>query len=315
MSEETKEQSQNTQPTTSEQNPFGVSGNNNSLYNLHVGSNSLPNFWHSSPKLWFKQSELIMASARISNDDSRFNHIVKHLNESQSSLVSDIILNPPQNNKYNCIKEALIKRSEESEMRRIQSVLQTVEMGNNSPSGFHRQLVNMAGDSSALSVDLIKKLWISRLPPTIGAILIGMEQEEISKLYEVSDRIWGMNNAISNPFCNVLDNKSSTSKHSNENFVSQSQSTNFNIHELVQSINELKTRFDRFESRSHFPNRSRDRSQSRYGRGFNRSKSQSRNRRQFAMCWYHYKFGEKAKNCSKPDCSFKTGASGKSSEN
>ena len=85
-------------------------------------------------------------------------------------------------------------------MRRIQSVLHAIEMGNQSPSGFHRQLLRMAGDTSALSSDLIKKLWISRLPSTIGAILMGIESEDIGKLYETADRIWGMNNPFTNPF-------------------------------------------------------------------------------------------------------------------
>ncbi|HBK82411.1 MAG TPA: hypothetical protein DDZ41_02255, partial [Flavobacterium sp.] len=88
-----------------------------------------------------------------------------------------------------------IKRTEDSEMSRIQSVLNTVEMGNQSPSSFHRQLLTMAGDSS-LSTELITKLWMSRLPPTIGAILSGMETVEIATLYEKADKIWGVTNNI-----------------------------------------------------------------------------------------------------------------------
>lgn len=166
---------------------------------LQVDSSSLPVFWHSNPKLWFRQAEIIMTASRFTLDESKFNHIVKHLNEAQCNLVSDVILNPPTTNKYDALRDALIARSEDSEMKRTQTVLQTVEMGNHSPSSFHRQLVRMAGDS-ALSADLIKKLWISRLPSTIGAILLGMENAELTKLYETADRIWGMGNSITNPF-------------------------------------------------------------------------------------------------------------------
>lgn len=278
------------------------------LLNLQLASSSLPSFWHGNPKLWFKQAELIMASHRLTSDDSKFNHILKHLNETQSSIVSDIILNPPSANKYKTLKEALIKRSEESEMRRIQTVLQTVEMGNQSPSAFHRQLVHLAGDSSALTEDLIKKLWISRLPSTIGAILIGRETDEISNLYDLADRIWGMNNPFTNPFCNAFDsNRPSTSTQSNFT-TQQTKDLNFQISELVRTVNELKSKFNDFEqnqsnSNVHNQNRGRNRSRSRSNR-YNRSSSRSS--RKYDICWYHYKFGNNAKKCGDiENCKFK----------
>lgn len=273
-----------------------------------IESSALPSFWHGNPKLWFKQAEIIMTTSRLSNDETRFNHIIKHLTETQCNLISDIILNPPLTDKYNVLKKTLIARSEESEMRRIQSVLHAVEMGNHSPSSFHRQLVRMAGDSNALSSELIKKLWISRLPSTIGAIMLGMENDDIAKLYETADRIWGMNNPITNPFCNSYDASHNVSNHNNSMnaIASTSNFQSFDVQELIRSINELKTRFDRFESRSNSNNNfHRNRSRS---RGSN-SRSNSTNR---TMCWYHYKYGEKAMKCNKTDCSYK---SKKSSEN
>lgn len=271
-------------------------------YQVQMESNNLPSFWHGNPRLWFKQAELIMASANIKSDERQFNHIVKHLSESQSSLVSDVILNPPPENKFKTLKDALIKRSEESEMRRIQSVLHAVEMGNQSPSSFHRQLSRMAGDSSALSSDLIKKLWVSRLPPTIGAILVGMEGDNIAKLYETADRIWGMNNPFTNPFCQPVSHSHISAINTdckNSLNVNNTKNDQFDLHELCKSINELKTRFERFENRANQQRfRSRNRSHSRPS-----SRSRSVNH---PMCWYHYKFGNMARKCGKPNCTFKT---------
>lgn len=275
--------------------------------NFQMASNSLPSFWHANPQLWFKQAEIIMHSSRISNDETKFNHIVKYLNESQSSLVSDIILNPPLQNKYKKLKETLIKRCEESEMRRIQTVLQAVEMGNHSPSSFHRQLLRMAGDSSALNAELIKKLWIARLPPTIGAILIGKEEDDISNLYEHADRIWGMSNPFNNPFCANFDLYPSSSKSQAHATVPQSnnsqQSHNvYEISELVKSIDALRSRIDRFESKFQNNSNNRSRSSSRN----NRNRSNSHSNRDHPFCWYHYKFGVKAKKCNKENCKFQS---------
>ncbi|HBK82410.1 MAG TPA: hypothetical protein DDZ41_02250, partial [Flavobacterium sp.] len=89
-------------------------GSNSTPMNLQVDSSNLPIFWHSNPRLWFKQAEIIMTSARYTTDDTKFNHIVKHLNESQCNLVSDVILNPPENQKYETLKMSLIKRTEDS---------------------------------------------------------------------------------------------------------------------------------------------------------------------------------------------------------
>lgn len=260
-------------------------------FNLQVDSASLPNFWHSNPKLWFMQAELIMSSANYKADTTKFNHIIKHLNETQCNLVSDIVLNPPTIDKYETLKNVLIQRSEDTEMKKIQSVLQTVEMGNHSPSSFHRQLVRLAGDSRALSAELIKKLWISRLPPTIGAILLGMENSDMSQLYETADRIWGMGNSTTNPFFAVNEIRGNSSKSVTSN------SENIDIHELCKSINELKLRFDRFENqRDDHRGRSRNRDRSR-----SRSNSRSYNKN-YKLCWYHYKYGKNARKCDKPDC-------------
>lgn len=299
-------------PDIKNQNSSGlnVPSNDDTPVNFQMASNSLPSFWHANPQLWFKQAEIIMSSSRISNDESKFNHIVKYLNESQSSLVSDIILNPPPQNKYKKLKETLIKRCEESEMRRIQTVLQAVEMGNHSPSSFHRQLLRMAGDSSALNAELIKKLWIARLPPTIGAILIGKEEDDISNLYEHADRIWGMSNPFNNPFCANFDlYNPSSSKSKFQAHVSVPQSNNsqqsqnvYETSELVKSIDALRARIDRFESKFHNSSNNRNRSSSRN----NRNRSNSRSNRDHPFCWYHYKFGVKAKKCNKDNCKFQS---------
>lgn len=272
--------------------------NKNDNKMIQMESSNLPQFWHSNPKLWFKQCELIMSSARYTTDETKFNHIIKHLSESQCGLISDVILNPPDKDKYQHLKDTLIKRSEESEMRRLQSVLNTVEMGNQSPSSFHRNLTRMAGESSALTADFIKQLWISRLPSTIGAILIGMEDNEINKLYDAADKIWGMSNPYNNPF---LPKSSISAVSGNTQTETQGQTSSFSINELCQQISELKEKFNKFE-KNHY-NRSRSKSRDRSGPR-HRSKSRDKN---FQFCWYHHKFGKEARKCGNPnECKFKS---------
>lgn len=299
-SDSNKKVNDNSESSTSENATGQI--NNGSIFQM--ASNALPSFWHANPQLWFKQAEIIMSSSRITNDESKFNHIVKYLNESQSSLVSDIILNPPLQNKFQKLKETLIKRCEESEMRRIQTVLQAVEMGNHSPSSFHRQLIRMAGDSSALNAELIKKLWISRLPPMIGAVLIGKEDDDIADLYEHADRIWGMSNPFNNPFCASFDMRgSSTSKCVAPIVATQlnsQQSQNVGMSELIQSIDALRIRIEKFET--NFQNRARNRNNK--SRSSSRQRSNSRSNRDHPFCWYHYKFGKNAKKCNRDNCKF-----------
>ena len=56
----------------------------------------LPDFWPSDPEPWFAQAEALFAAQNISQEKTKFGHVVRILPSQYASEVHDIILRPPE---------------------------------------------------------------------------------------------------------------------------------------------------------------------------------------------------------------------------
>lgn len=245
-------------------------------------SMKVPPFWSNNPALWFKQVESQFIISGISADSTKFHTIVGSLDSSTLAEVSDLILNPPESNMYESLKKSLQERFMDSEEKRLKKLLRDMEIGDRKPSALLREMMCLA--SGKVSDELLKSLWMQRLPKQMQAIL-SVSNEALNSLAVMADKIadtaesWDIN-AI-------------TSQHESTS-SSHFQNLEMKIEALTKQIESLSSR-SRDSSRSR-----RDRSRS---RSYTSGKSNSRH-----LCWYHYKFGDRATKCVQP-CSFSTNTS------
>lgn len=68
----------------------------------------IPPFLKQNPHLWFPQIESQFQNSNIDNDVTTYHTIVIVIERNVLSAISDIVLNPPQNNLYNTIKTRLL---------------------------------------------------------------------------------------------------------------------------------------------------------------------------------------------------------------
>jgi len=54
----------------------------------------LPDFWPSDPELWFAQAEALFAAQNITQEKTKFGHVVRVLPAEYASEIHDIILRP-----------------------------------------------------------------------------------------------------------------------------------------------------------------------------------------------------------------------------
>ena len=85
----------------------------------------LPDFWPSDPELWF--------APKITQEQTKFAHVVRLLPARYASEVRDIILRPPEQS-YKAIKKELQKRVCMSRRHQLQQVLPTEDLGDRKPS-------------------------------------------------------------------------------------------------------------------------------------------------------------------------------------
>jgi len=252
----------------------------------------LPTFWANNPRTWFIQAEAQFSLGKITADVSKYNYVVATLPQDIAETVADILENPPDADLYRNLKETLIDRHSLSLESRIKRLTSDEEIGDKKPSDFYRTLKRIAGDSGTVGGELLKKLWISKLPQAVGVALIPQKDDDVTKLTKLADQVW---EAIKTANISAV---SASSHPGNDDLRGE-------ISELRAMIEKLS--FDRSRSRFRSRSRSYSRSNSRNSHSGNRNRNRSRSSRynpKGKYCYYHFKFGNKANRpCDKP-CSF-----------
>ena len=261
-------------------NSFGTNADQTSGFELNTVAVKLPQFWTKMPEMWFARAEAQFRNARITQQSTMFDHVVATLTEDVMQTVFDII-SEPGDSPYDTLKRELISRHSKSETRRIEDLLSSTEMGDRRPSEFYRQMLSLAGQS--VSEDLVRTLWIRRLPPLVQAVLKGNCKLETSVLLQMADNVFDVSPQQSSIF--ATNTRPMTSPGADDR-----------IQKLEDEINELKGMISKlsFNDRSHRSSRSRSR---------NGERRSSSDRPANNMCWYHRVHGANARKCIKP-CSY-----------
>lgn len=244
----------------------------------------LPPFWADRPSLWFSQAESQFVISGITSDETKFHYVVAQLDTRYATEVEDIITNPPETDKYKVLRTQLIQRLSASEEQRVRQLVSDEELGDRKPSQFLRHLRSLAG-SSTLQDNLLRQLWLRRLPPHTQAILTTQLELSLDKLAELADKII----EVAQPPVPMSAAVNSTPPDSGNTLLDALRS-------LSDQIAELSANFGR-NNRSHSHPRSRSMSRHR----MEETKSER-------ICWYHTKFGKNATKCI-PPCAFQENSS------
>lgn len=250
----------------------------------------VPPFYPEKPSLWFSQMEAQFVLSNIKADDTKFYYITGHLDPQYASEVQDILENPPETGKYDKLKHELIKRMSASRQKRVKQLLTHEELGDRKPSQFYRHLLNLAGRD--VPEEFLRTIWTSRLPNGTQAIIASQSKAGIEELVELADQVHDV----------VGPQVASTSAIAT---TANPSSANPEIAALAKQVERLTAKIDRMS-------RPRGRSHSRPRHRSSSSRSQS-SHREYPQCWYHYRFGERAKRCIKP-CDFNATGNAKDSQ-
>lgn len=234
----------------------------------------LPPFWREEPEIWFLQVDSNFNLHGITQDSTKYEYLLSHLDPTVLFAVKDIIMNPPSENKYSTIKSRIIQHFAESGEGQLKKLLSGLELGDQKPSHLLQRMKCLAG--SRVSNDMLKTLFMERLPEKMKCILAVSESTDLDKIAGLADKICEQYSTHSVQISEISPKK-------------EKQQENTDLSEKLDTI------ISRIES---LENRSRS-----YNRNKSSERSSSRGRKQTGMCWYHWKFAENATKCIKP-CNF-----------
>lgn len=236
----------------------------------------VPPFWKQNPRLWFRQLEAQFANSNITLDLTKFNTIVGVIESDILTTVSDVVLNPPENDLYETIKARLIHRFEETEQKKLKNLLNELTLGDMRPSDLLRKMKELS--CNKVGDDLLKTLWLQRLPLTIQTVL-STSSETLDQLTVLADKMFEVN-----------DNATVQA-------VSTEKPDKFN--DLVNVVCKLD---DKIESlRKEFRMSKKSSKQKSLNQPSTSNTEPTVTKRK--ICSYHKRFGENAIKCRKP-CNF-----------
>ncbi|XP_063837207.1 uncharacterized protein LOC135086407 [Ostrinia nubilalis] len=243
-------------------------------------SSRIPEFWTDQPRVWFIRAESVILPQKV-NDETRFNIIVSKLGKDVIQQVTDLLIKPPESNKYEALKARLLAIYEESENRQVQKLIGEMELGDQKPSQLLRRMRDLAREK--IPDDTLRILWQSHLPPAVRAVLAVTDSKDMDNLAAVADKVMETTLQPQHSIAEV------SSRRGEDKILAEIAKLSARITNMERS---------RSQSRGQGPrNRSRQRSSS-------RGNSQPRPRRtpesEDWLCFYHFRFRERANKCAEP---------------
>lgn len=235
-----------------------------------------PQFIKEKPAIWFIQMEAQFATSGITQDLTKFYHAVQTLDALVLSEVSELITNPLEAGKYDALKARILAVFQDSEEKRLKTLLNQTELGNQRPSRLLKHMRGLA--ESKVSDELLKSLWMQRLPANTQTVL-STSEDSLKKLAMMADRIHDIVPT------NIYSLDATPTPLTTPPWESQ--------------LCEVIKRLDRIETRKHSPSPHRQRC-----RACSKSRARSTSS-ESKYCWYHKRFGQEAKKCTSP-CGWKS---------
>ncbi|XP_063233752.1 uncharacterized protein LOC134537325 [Bacillus rossius redtenbacheri] len=224
-------------------------------------------------------------SAGITTDSTKFHYLAGNLDCHYATVVRDILTQPPVTGKYEKLRTELVKRLSASQARKTKQLLETEEMGDRRPSQFLRYLRGLAG--TAIPDDLLRFLWLGRLPSPTQAILVTQTNASLDVLADLADAIADTNPQLQAAAVSSL-----------EVMVDKMAARMFSkIGEMAATLPQEIAVFATSSAQR------RSRSDGSPPTGY---RSRSRNKGPPGACWYHRCFGDAAHRCA-TSCTYQMG--------
>lgn len=240
----------------------------------------LPPFWKNDPKLWFIQLEAQFDLSNIVVDSTKYNYVVSAVDTEILTQVADFVTNPPATNKYEGIRSRLIDIYSESSEKKLRKLLSEVSLGDRKPSQLLNEMSRLGG--SAVSEEILRTLWMQLLPSTVQSVLT-TSSDSLENLAKMADKI-----------CEIDQPRVYATQTDDSTLLNMVKKLSEQVEELKTTQSHQTAHYHRDRSSSRHRNRNSDHQPQANTQLGNFSNSSNE------LCWYHFKYGNKARKCTPP---------------
>ncbi|GFS02608.1 retrovirus-related Pol polyprotein [Elysia marginata] len=146
-----------------------------------------PQFWQTNAKAWFirLQASFNTHTPPITQDLTKFHHVIQLLDSSTARRVQAVLENPPPVGKYDSLKSALLNAYEATQLQKDQELLNLNGIGDRKPSELLQHMRSLNHDP----VTLFRALFLNQLPPDVRRILAQTPDADLDTLAKTADGI------------------------------------------------------------------------------------------------------------------------------
>ena len=156
----------------------------------------LPVWWPESAALWFAQAEAQFELRHITDQRTKYFHVMSALDNSTVSRLEDLVLNPPAD-AYDALKERLIACFVLSSYQRMERLFSMSGLGDRRPSALMDELLSL---SSGLEIgkDVVKYLFLSKMSEPVRTAMIAYDFSNTRAAAQRADQVWSVQSKHSN---------------------------------------------------------------------------------------------------------------------
>uniref|UniRef100_A0A5S6R481 RNA-directed DNA polymerase n=1 Tax=Trichuris muris TaxID=70415 RepID=A0A5S6R481_TRIMR len=240
----------------------------------------VPAYSPSDPELWFARLHLFFQHRHIDDETTMFELALSSMPEDTLTQLRDFVLTAHlETTPFSTFKRLCLTRLTGSLDQRIRQALTSEELGGRAPSELLRRLVQLL-PPGAVERDrdpILRELFLSRLPPQLQATLIPFSDKPTSTLAALADRLLEVQQGAS-PAYAVHDSSQ-------------------RLERVEKLLEELTLRLDNMTNRADLPPaRQRPKRRSPSPSTATRQRDDSPQQ----VCFYHRRFGAKARKCTPP---------------
>ena len=158
------------------------------LDSVDVVGLKLGTFWTDRPAVWFAQAESQFKIKKITVESTMFHHVLVALDNKTSGEVEHVITDPPEDNPYSALKEALLEAFEKTPAQKDREFMTIRSLGDLTPTAMLRKMRRLRPkpehDSTIFRWSFLRILLLE-----VSNILVVMEDEPLDALAKKADRI------------------------------------------------------------------------------------------------------------------------------
>ncbi|XP_036345389.1 uncharacterized protein LOC118754604 [Rhagoletis pomonella] len=203
-----------------------------------------------------------------------------YMNERLHGQAYNIVRNPPNKDKYETLRQAILNKFSVSPITRLEQLISGIQLGDRKSS---HMLTQLQRTGVTTDKQLIKDCWLQKLPVSARAVITGIDKANtditLEELESIADEIMDVVRANSTNAVTVRSEQEQTTPTTKLNGNSSMET---GMSRIERALARIKLSNRRRRS-------SRPRSHSRTGETGHSSEGMPQKN-----CWYHRRFGDKA---------------------